>query len=84
MAAKQQQQQQQQQERAEPMNASPHHSKVKTSLTFSDPFYIAGGAITGKMELEVKTDKNLGISIIMVELVAIEGELRSIQFPTPA
>jgi hypothetical protein len=65
------------QQRAEPMNASPHHSKVKVSLAFSDPFYIAGGAVTGKMELESRSDKGLGIGTIMVELVALEGVLRT-------
>ncbi|KAI0064947.1 hypothetical protein BV25DRAFT_214971 [Artomyces pyxidatus] len=60
------------QTRPEPMNASPYHSKVKVQITLSDPFYIAGGAITGKMELECKADKGLGIGVIMVELFAIE------------
>jgi hypothetical protein len=61
------------QSRPEPMNATPHHSKVKVSVTLSDSFYIAGDAVTGKMELESRADKGLGIGIIMVELVAIEG-----------
>jgi hypothetical protein len=60
------------------MNATPHHSKVKVSVTLSDPFYIAGDAITGKIELESRADKGLGLGIIMVELVAIEGDDRSI------
>ncbi|KAI0314333.1 hypothetical protein OF83DRAFT_458051 [Amylostereum chailletii] len=60
------------QSRPEPMNASPYHSKVRATLTLSDPHYVAGGAITGKMELECKADKGLGIGVIMVELVAIE------------
>lgn len=29
--------------------------------------------MTGKMEMECKTDKGLGIGIIMVELFAVEG-----------
>ena len=61
------------QSRPEPMNATPHHSKVKVSVTLSDSFYIAGHAVTGKMELESRADKGLGLGIIMVELVAIEG-----------
>jgi hypothetical protein len=61
------------QSRPEPMNATPHHSKVKVSVTLSDSFYIAGDAVTGKMELESRADKGLGLGIIMVELVAIEG-----------
>ena len=31
--------------------------------------------MTGKMELECKAEKGLGISVIMVELYAIEGEI---------
>lgn len=54
------------------MNASPHHSKVKVSLTMSDSLYIAGGAITGKMQVECRTDKGLGLGVMMVELYAIE------------
>jgi hypothetical protein len=65
----------QSQSRPEPMNATPHHSKVKISVTLSDPFYIAGDAVTGKIELESRADKGLGLGIIMVELVAIEGWL---------
>jgi hypothetical protein len=55
------------------MNATPHHSKVRLSVTLSDKFYIAGDAITGKMELESRADTGLGLGIIAVELVAIEG-----------
>lgn len=54
------------------MNATPHHPKVKVSVTLSDSFYVAGDAVTGKMELESRADKGLGLGIIMVELVAIE------------
>lgn len=61
------------QSRPEPMNASPNHPKVKVSITLSDPTFVAGGAVTGKMEMECKTDKGLGIGIIMVELFAVEG-----------
>ena len=57
----------------EPMNATTSHSKVRTSLKFVDPLFVAGGAVSGKMEMECKTDKGLGIGIIMVELFAIEG-----------
>ncbi len=64
------------------MNATPHHSKVKVSVILSDPFYIAGDAVTGKMELESRADKGLGLGIIMVELVAIEG-LRSLAVSRP-
>ncbi|KAI9001466.1 hypothetical protein BD414DRAFT_533215 [Trametes punicea] len=61
-----------QQTRPEPMNASPYHSKVRVSLKFADTQFAAGGAVTGKMELECKAEKGLGIGVIMVELYAIE------------
>jgi hypothetical protein len=63
------------------MNATPHHSKIKVSVTLSDSFYIAGDAVTGKMELESRADKGLGLGIIMVELVAIEGRLFARSIP---
>src|SRR6266849_4021961 len=72
------------QSRPEPMNATPHHSKVKVSVTLSDSFYIAGDAVTGKMELESRADKGLGLGIIMVELVAIEGRYFLFLFPNGA
>ena len=61
--------------RPEPMNASPHHPKVKVSCILSDPLYVAGGFVTGKMEVECRTDKGLGLGVIMVELFAVEGQL---------
>jgi hypothetical protein len=61
------------QSRPEPMNATPYHPKVKVTITLSDPFYLAGDSVTGKMELESRADKGLGLGVIMVELVAIEG-----------
>lgn len=57
------------------MNASPYHSKVKVTLRFADHQFAAGGMVTGKMELECKAEKGLGIGVILVELYAIEGEL---------
>ncbi|KAH9050367.1 hypothetical protein EDB83DRAFT_2522522 [Lactarius deliciosus] len=62
----------QSQSRPEPMNATPYHPKVRLSVTLSDKFYIAGDAITGKMELESRADMGLGLGIILIELVAIE------------
>ena len=62
------------QQRPEPMNASPYHSKVKVTLKFADTQFAAGGMVTGKAELECKAEKGLGISVIMVELFAIEGQ----------
>lgn len=64
------------QTRPEPMNASPYHSKVKVTLKFADTQFPAGGLVAGRMELECKAEKGLGISVIMVELYAIEGEDR--------
>lgn len=61
------------QSRPEPMNASPYHSKVKVSLSFSDSLYIAGSHVTGKMELECRADKGLSLGIIKVELSGIQG-----------
>lgn len=62
------------QSRPVPMNASSHHSKVKVTLTLSDPVFVAGGLISGKMEIESHADLDclLGIGIMMVELYAIE------------
>ncbi len=57
------------------MNASPYHSKVKVTLKFADTQFAAGDMVTGKMELECKAEKGLGISVIMAELYAVEGEL---------
>ena len=62
------------QTRPEPMNASPYHSKVKVTLRFADQQFPAGGMVSGKMEMECKAEKGLGIGVIMVELYAIEGE----------
>lgn len=59
--------------RPEPMNATPNHSKAKVSLFFSDPLFVAGQHVTGKMELECKTDRDLGINVIKAELFAIQG-----------
>jgi hypothetical protein len=63
------------QSRPEPMNASPHHSKVQVTLTLSDPVYVSGGNISGKMEVESRADLDslLGIGVVMVELYAIQG-----------
>jgi hypothetical protein len=63
------------QSRPVPMNASPHHSKVKVSLTLSDPIFVAGNNISGKMEVECRGDGEcgLGIGLMMVELFAVQG-----------
>jgi hypothetical protein len=59
----------------DPMNASPHHSKVKVSLMLADTVFVAGAFVTGKMEMECRADKGLGINHMMVELLAIQGAL---------
>ena len=55
------------------MNTTAHHPKVNVTLEFSDPLYVAGGEVAGKMEVESKTDKGLGLGVIKVELFAIQG-----------
>ncbi|KAF9500006.1 hypothetical protein BDN71DRAFT_1258120 [Pleurotus eryngii] len=60
------------QTRPEAMNASPHHSKVKVTLTMGNPLYVAGGYVSGKMEMECRADKGLGIGTMMVELTAVQ------------
>lgn len=57
----------------EPMNASPHHSKVKVTITTADRLFIAGGYVAGKVEMECRADKGLGVGVIMVELFATQG-----------
>ena len=59
--------------RPEPMNATPEHSKARVSLFFSDRLYVAGEHITGKVELECKAERGLGIADIKCELFAIQG-----------
>ncbi|THH10040.1 hypothetical protein EW145_g1598 [Phellinidium pouzarii] len=58
--------------RPEPMNATPHHSKAKVSLYFPDPLFVAGELVIGKMELECRAERSLGIGDIKVELFAIQ------------
>ncbi|KAL1683224.1 hypothetical protein EV122DRAFT_273346 [Schizophyllum commune] len=60
------------QSRPEPMNASPHHSKVKVSLTMGNRVFVAGGSIRGQMEVECRVDKGLALNVMMVELFAIQ------------
>ena len=55
------------------MNATPHHSKVRVSLTLSSSLFVAGQDVTGKMEMECRADKDVGIGLIMVELFAVQG-----------
>lgn len=57
------------------MNSSSSHPKVKLSLSLSDPVYVAGTSISGKLEVECKAESGLGIGTMMVELFAIQGTL---------
>jgi len=59
--------------RPEPMNATPVHAKTRVTLAFSDPLFVAGQQVTGKMELECRADKGLGIGLMKAELFAIQG-----------
>ncbi|TFK34549.1 hypothetical protein BDQ12DRAFT_656689 [Crucibulum laeve] len=56
----------------EPMNASPHHPKVKVTLLLADQTFVAGAHVSGKVEMECRADKGLGIGVMMVELFAIQ------------
>lgn len=55
----------------EPMNATTNHSKIRVTVTLPRESVVAGRYVTGKMEVECKSDK-LGIGIIMVELFAFQ------------
>lgn len=55
----------------EPMNATASHSKIKVSMTLPKESVVAGRHVTGKMDVECKSDK-LAIGIIMVELFAFQ------------
>lgn len=59
----------------EPMNATQTHSKVRVTASLSAPVFVAGDEVSGKMEMECKADKGLGIDTMMVELVAVQGKL---------
>jgi hypothetical protein len=60
--------------RPEPMNATTHHAKVNVGMTLANSVFVAGGHIAGRMEMECRADKGLGIGIMMVELFAIQGQ----------
>ncbi|KAK7461662.1 hypothetical protein VKT23_008089 [Stygiomarasmius scandens] len=62
--------------RPEPMNVTTNHPKVKLSLTLASPLFVAGDTICGKMEMDCRADKGLGIGLMMVELFAFQ-ELHS-------
>lgn len=55
------------------MNAITSHSKVKTTITLSGPLFVAGQDITGKVELDCKAEREVGIGLIIVELLGVQG-----------
>ena len=57
----------------EPMNTTSHHSKVRIGVELSSSVFVAGDEITGKMEMECRADKGLGISVMVVEFIANQG-----------
>ena len=59
------------------MNSSSSHPKVKLSLSLSDPVYVAGTSVSGKLQMECKAESGLGIGTMMVELFAIQGTLET-------
>jgi hypothetical protein len=58
------------------MNESPHHSKIRVMLTLGNTMFVAGEDITGKMDIECRADKGLGLGTIMIELLAVQGMLK--------
>ncbi|CAK5269943.1 unnamed protein product [Mycena citricolor] len=60
--------------RPEPMNATSTHAKLKVSTTLAreNAAHVAGGYVTGRLEVDALADKDLGIGVIMVELVGVQ------------
>lgn len=56
------------------MNAGPHHAKLRVTAHVAAPVYVAGTDITGKIDVECRTEKGLGLGTIMVEFMAIQGK----------
>lgn len=59
--------------RQELMNAGPHHAKLRVTAHVASPVYVAGSEITGKIDVECRAEKGLGLGTIMVELMAFQG-----------
>ena len=57
----------------ESMNVISSHAKLRTTLRFADLLFVAGDAVSGKMEVECKADTGLAMGVIMVELFGVEG-----------
>ncbi|KAH7341697.1 hypothetical protein B0J17DRAFT_647560 [Rhizoctonia solani] len=62
--------------RQEVMNAGPHHAKIKVTANVTSAVYVAGSEISGKIDVECRAEKGLGLGTIMVELMAFQ-ELNS-------
>ena len=43
------------------------------SVAVADPTFVAGKYVSGKVEMECRADKGLGVGMIMVELFGIQG-----------
>ena len=56
------------------MNATSQHAKVRATVRLGEQTFVSGDVVAGKMEVECKVDKGLAIGVIMVELLAFEGE----------
>ncbi|CAE6429818.1 unnamed protein product [Rhizoctonia solani] len=62
--------------RQEVMNAGPHHAKLRVTAQVASSAYVAGSEISGKMDVECRAEKGLGLGTLMVELMAFQ-ELNS-------
>ncbi|CAE6479139.1 unnamed protein product [Rhizoctonia solani] len=62
--------------RQEVMNAGPHHAKIRVTAHVPSSVYVAGSEVSGKMDVECRAEKGLGLGTIMVELIAFQ-ELNS-------
>ncbi|CAE6379921.1 unnamed protein product [Rhizoctonia solani] len=62
--------------RQEVMNAGPHHAKLRVTAHVASSVYVAGSEIAGKMDLECRAERGLGLGTLMVELMAYQ-ELNS-------
>ncbi|KAI0236208.1 hypothetical protein L0F63_004038 [Massospora cicadina] len=51
-------------------------AKLKVVILFDKPFYIAGGELTGYLELTSLTKESLGVADIALELTGFEGPAR--------
>jgi hypothetical protein len=67
--------------RPEPMNVTTNHPKVKLNLTLASPLFVAGDYICGKMEMDCRADKGLGIGSMIIELFAFQGKRQKPKSP---